>query len=1021
MPVDVENRPASASVEHAPWLAHYPSNIPHHLEFPDKPLWKFLEEAAQLQGARVACHYYDQHVTYHELYRQARRAAAALVRLGVKPGDRVGLLLPNVPEYLVAAYGVWLAGGVVVSLSPLSVAEDISAILRATNCRVVIALDLLAPLVLDGDAPPAHLLLTTLQDRLPRWQRIGYAFARMRKIGMRSRTNVASVSAFSEELAQENDEFSGLMTSRDAPAYILSTGGTTGAPKAVTLAQRNLVANAWQLFHWAGGRFGQDRILAVLPFFHSYGLSTCVTTGVASAATLILHHRFEVRTVLDLIASRRPNIFHAVPAMLIAMNQNLKLKAWDLSSLEYVISGGGPLDPAVAREFAGHTGATVVEGFGLSEASPVTHVGPLDGTARPGMIGFPLPGTDARIVDEETGLRELPPGEVGELIIRGPQVMLGYWNNDEETRKTIRNGWLFTGDLGLCDEDGFFRIVDRKKDMIITSGFKVYPTDVEYVLRQFPGVQDVAVTGAPDPQRGHVVKAALVMKKGVKFDRKAFDNYTRQHLAKHKRPRLVEILGGDLPRNFLGKVLRRNLRGRDGAGAIVVGHDAPVLHEGVVPVHERQGAVLEPLAVVAGMRTPFAKAFGPLAGVPADELGRLAVEAALERAGLKPVEIDEVVFGNVAGPAEASNVARVIAQRAGVPYDRVAHTVNRNCASGLEAVVSAWQALRENRADLIAAGGTESMSNVPLLWDHRFQEWLIAWTKERRTWKKLALLPRLRPGYFKPIPALQVGLTDPICGLNMGQTAELLATEFDISREEQDEYALGSHQRALAAWDRGFFKDEVIPLRADQTGGQPLATDFGPRAGQSLASLARLRPIFEPQGGTVTVGNSCSITDGAAALVLMSASRARSLGCKPLGFVTDYALAGCEPQRMGLGPVYATSLLLAKSKLTLADFDLIEINEAFAAQVLACRKAMASTTFARRELGREQPLGELDLAKLNVNGGAIALGHPVGTSGARLILTLLRALRERGLKRGLAALCIGGGQGVAAIVETTLD
>jgi acetyl-CoA C-acetyltransferase/acetyl-CoA acyltransferase len=424
---------------------------------------------------------------------------------------------------------------------------------------------------------------------------------------------------------------------------------------------------------------------------------------------------------------------------------------------------------------------------------------------------------------------------------------------------------------------------------------------------------------------------------------------------------------------------------------------------------------LTPLAVLAGARTPFAKAFGALANVPADQLGRVAVDAVIPRAGVQPSDVGEVVFGNVAGQADASNIARVIALRSGIPHSRIAHTVNRNCASGMEAVISAWQILAEGRAELAVAGGTESMSNVPLLFSRRARDFFLD-LRKAGFWGRLGLVfGRMRPSLFKPVPGLELGLTDPVCGLNMGQTAEVLAKEFGITRAEQDEFALKSHERAVAAWKRGFFNDEVVPIPAELAGGSAVKMDTGPRPNQSLEALAKLKPIFDRENGTVTPGNSCQITDGAAALVVTPADKLA--GRRPLGFVRDFALAGCDPRRMGLGPVFAIHKLLRKSGMRLADFDLVEINEAFAAQVLACKKAMASDDFARRELGDDKLVGDLDPERLNVNGGAIALGHPVGASGTRLILTLLRALRDRGLKRGLAALCVGGGQGAAMWVE----
>ena len=430
--------------------------------------------------------------------------------------------------------------------------------------------------------------------------------------------------------------------------------------------------------------------------------------------------------------------------------------------------------------------------------------------------------------------------------------------------------------------------------------------------------------------------------------------------------------------------------------------------------------IMKPLAILDGVRTPFAKAYGTLARVPADELGRIALAEALNRSDVKPEQVDEVVFGNVSGPAESSNIARVIALKAGVPQDRIAQTVNRNCASGMESLVSAWQAIEEGRSQLIVAGGTESMSNIPLMYGRKMTEMFLELGRAKTAWQKMKILSKFRPGFLKPRVGVRLGLTDPVSGLNMGQTAEVLAREFSISREEQDQFALESHNKALAAQDRCFLSGEITPIPADITKMKAMEKDDGPRPGQSLEKLAKLKPIFE-KDGTVTPGNSCPITDGAAACVVASADHARSFDVEPLGYIRGYAFAGCDPKRMGLGPVYATSRLLAQTGLKLSDFELFELNEAFAAQVLACRKAMASAEFAKKELGRDQAVGELPMDKLNIHGGAIALGHPVGTTGTRLIITLLRSLKERGLKRGLATLCVGGGQGAAFWLETKLD
>ncbi len=421
-----------------------------------------------------------------------------------------------------------------------------------------------------------------------------------------------------------------------------------------------------------------------------------------------------------------------------------------------------------------------------------------------------------------------------------------------------------------------------------------------------------------------------------------------------------------------------------------------------------------PIAVVAGARTPFSKVFTQLRDVSAVELGRIALLDSLRRCGLAADDLDEVVMGNVSGPPDAANIARVIALKAKVPVDRIAHTVNRNCASGMESILGGWQAINEGRAEIVVAGGTESMSNVPLLISREATALWVRLARCKTLTQRLATLASFRPRHFKPVAAIELGLTDPVSGLNMGETAELLAKEFGISRQDEDEFALESHQKAEAAQIECFLSGEIVTVDA---GGEQVEKDNGVRRGQSLTQLAKLRPIFDA-AGTVTAGNSCSLTDGAAALVLTGPDDLGRFASPPLGYITAYAVAGCQPQRMGLGPVYATAKLLQQTGLSIDDFDLIEINEAFAAQVIACEKAFASKKFAENELGMSTAVGEIPRSRLNIHGGAIALGHPVGTTGTRLVLTLLRALKASGKRRGLATLCVGGGQGVAMIVQT---
>jgi len=314
----------------------------------------------------------------------------------------------------------------------------------------------------------------------------------------------------------------------------------------------------------------------------------------------------------------------------------------------------------------------------------------------------------------------------------------------------------------------------------------------------------------------------------------------------------------------------------------------------------------------------------------------------------------------------------------------------------------------------VLAGGMESMSRIPLLFPFEYGEWLEGLTRAKSLPARLAAAAHFRPGLLAPRVALAEALTDPVCGLNMGETAEVLAREFRVTRERQDEFALASHQKAIAARER--LREEIVPV-FPPPGYEMLRDDAGPRESQSLEALAKLKPYFDRRGGTVTVGNACPVTDGAVALLVADEATARAWPVPPLGRLRAYAFAGLAPRRMGLGPVFAAARALDQAGLALEDIELFEINEAFAAQVLACVEAARSAAFARDELGRDRALGEIPLERLNVNGGAIALGHPVGASGARLLLTLLLEMRRRGAKRGLASLCVGGGQGAAFVLE----
>ena len=421
----------------------------------------------------------------------------------------------------------------------------------------------------------------------------------------------------------------------------------------------------------------------------------------------------------------------------------------------------------------------------------------------------------------------------------------------------------------------------------------------------------------------------------------------------------------------------------------------------------------ERIAIIDGLRSPIAKAYGKLKDLEADTLGAIIAKELVLQIGIDYKEYDEVIIGNVAQPPHAANMARVLAIRAGFPIETPAFTVHRNCASGMESVSTACAKINSGEGKLYLAGGVESMSNIPIIYGNKLRDLMLKLSQKKSPIDKLKTLLELRPNYLKPVIGLISGLTDPISGQIMGLTAEALSNEFKISRKEQDEYALNSHLKAQKATEDGIFRNEIHPIITDKT---QFYDDDGIRFNQTFKALNKLRPIFDRNAGTATAGNSSQVSDAASMLVVCSESHAKKLGIKPLGFIKEFAYAGLEPGRMGLGPVYATKKLFDKTKTSLKEIDLIELNEAFASQVIANLSAFESKSFAQKYFDGK-PIGEINQDILNVNGGGIALGHPVGMSGNRIILHVLKELQRKGLQKGLATLCVGGGQGAAFLLE----
>lgn len=440
------------------------------------------------------------------------------------------------------------------------------------------------------------------------------------------------------------------------------------------------------------------------------------------------------------------------------------------------------------------------------------------------------------------------------------------------------------------------------------------------------------------------------------------------------------------------------------------------------------------VVLIDGTRTPFAKAGTKFNEVHASELGKAAMKELIARTALDVNQVDEVIMGNTGSPADAVNIARVCALGAGVPQKVSMHTVHRNCASAMESIATGFDKIRAGMADVVIAGGTENMSQMPLLMPktlvkafgklasarspgQQLGALLGLFKADMKQLKELLTTPPMAETPYKPIISVVKGLTDPFVGINMGMTAEILAKEFHLTREEQDLFAVRSHLKAVEATKAGRFADEIIPFFLPPKYTEAMTSDFGPRDGQSVEALAKLKPFFDKKYGTVTVGNACPLTDGAATVLLMSREKAEALGYQPKFVVRSYGFAGLEPERMGLGPVYSTPVALKRAGLELKDMGLIELNEAFAAQVLACKKAMESDKFAQEKLGLSKKLGEVNMDILNVNGGAIAIGHPVGATGTRLVVTLMKEMARRKTQFGLATLCIGGGQGGSMIIE----
>jgi long-chain acyl-CoA synthetase len=545
------------------WTKQYAPGVPPRLSYPDLTLPGLLSRTAVEFPDRPAIRFYGRVIRYRELDRLANRFARGLIGLQVRKGSVVGLMLPNLPQTVIGYFGSLRAGALVTPINPLYVESEIAHQVEDSGCEVILALPQFFPRIqpLFARTCLKHVILTGVEDFLPWFKRLLYPLKAARE-GKREAVPLGPTVHRMGRVMETSDDPPSVHVGQDDIALLQYTGGTTGIPKGVVLSHRNLVGNVWQCRHWMPSlRAGEEVFLGVLPFFHVYGMSACQNLAVAVGASLVLLPRFQVAEVMKTITRERVTVFPGIPAMYQAINNHQPTGRDNLRSVKLCISGAGPLPSSVQEQFESLTGARLVEGYGLTEAAPVTHANPIDGgtgSRRQRSIGLPLPDTEARIMDMETGERELPVGEIGELAVRGPQVMRGYWMQEDETKKILRNGWLFTGDLARMDADGFFYIVDRKKDMIKSGGENVYPREVDEVLLRHPKVRDAVVVGLPRGLRGELIKAYVVLKEGEQATAAEILEHCRQDLAKFKVPKRVEFRK-ELPKTLVGKVLRRVL------------------------------------------------------------------------------------------------------------------------------------------------------------------------------------------------------------------------------------------------------------------------------------------------------------------------------------------------------------------------------------------------------------------------------------------------------------------------------
>jgi long-chain acyl-CoA synthetase len=542
-----------------PWLKSWPAKVPQSLEYPEISVGEVLQRSAKESPEKVAVSYYGSQLNFGELDALVDQFARALQGLGISKGDRVAIYLPNIPQFLIAYYGTARVGGIIVTSSPLYRERELAHILIDSEAKLLVAWDKLYPYVqkIRDKTGLADVITTSIRDYPPSVSSLS-SLKDVESYPCPGAKNMKTLLAKYHERPRRVE-----IEPRKDLALLQYTGGTTGTPKGAMLTHYNLVVNAVQFARFLYMRPGTEVHLSVLPFFHIYGMTAAMNAPIYTRSTMVLiPDPRDISAILLAIDKCKPTIFCGVPAMYIALVNQPDIHQYDLRSIRACISGAAPLPVEVQKRFEELTGGRLVEGYGLTEASPVTHVNPLDDPRknRPGSIGIPLSDTECKITDLETGEHDLPPGVAGELVIQGPQVMAGYWNNPEESKTALRGGWLYTGDIATMDSDGYFWIIDRKKDMINVSGFKVWPREVEEILYEHPAVEETAVIGIPDAKSGEAVKAFVVLREGYqgKVTQEDLTTLCMMTIAPYKVPKVIEFRK-ELPKTPVGKILRKEL------------------------------------------------------------------------------------------------------------------------------------------------------------------------------------------------------------------------------------------------------------------------------------------------------------------------------------------------------------------------------------------------------------------------------------------------------------------------------